>query len=131
MDTAVAGLRDFLRWWLAASAGGASLFPSEPFPSVGHFFFFLLIFHFIPRFRLPVFRSRLFCRAGLERTGGRWAVAGHIREGMKPLVSLEKAILDFMAHMRESGLVPPREIIPDENVYRFSASGKARDDAGW
>lgn len=50
---------------------------------------------------------------------------------MKPQVSLEKVLLDFMEHMRQSGLVPPREIIPDGKIHRFSSSGRPRDDAGW
>ncbi|BBD77406.1 AAA family ATPase [Hydrogenophilus thermoluteolus] len=48
-----------------------------------------------------------------------------------PIVSEFDVVNQFRDAIIAAGLTPPREIIPDGKLHRFSTNGKRGDDAGW
>src|SRR5262245_45816226 len=47
------------------------------------------------------------------------------------LIMLDGVIEQFRDAIRAAGIEPPKEIVADDKLHRFSTNGDRKDDAGW
>lgn len=70
-------------------------------------------------------KTRLLC----ESVAGSKSLEGD--KNVTAILSTNDVIERFRGAIADAGLAPPREIIPDGKIHRFSSNGKPRNVSGW